>query len=251
VIRHGTGYDMVDVAALAAAGISFCYVPDYCTEEVAEHAIAMILACGRRLTSARRALEESARMGRWDFSHLSSMRCLAGQTVGIIGCGRIGSRVYEKLRSFGFQFLICDPYLPEDRKRELGINVIPREAVFRDSDFVTLHTPLTSETRHMVNSESLRLMKKSAFLVNTARGAVVDTCALAEALRNGSIAGAAIDVYEKEPPACDDPLFGLPNALLTPHSAWYSQDSARRIRELIILEIDRFQAGLPPRHRVV
>jgi len=173
---------------------------------------------------------------------------MAGQTLGIIGCGRIGSRVYQKLQSFGFKFLICDPYLSAERKRELGIEVVDHATVFRNSDYITLHTPLTPETRHLVNARTLAMMKPTAYVVNTARGPMVDPQALAEALKNRVIAGAAIDVYDVEPPRPDYPLFGLPNAILTPHLAWYSENAGRCIRELIVLEIDRFLAGQPPRY---
>ncbi len=150
VIRHGVGYDNVDLAALDKAGIPLCYIPDYCVEEVAEQAIALMLACGRKLISSRKVLEDSSARGRWDFTDVIPIFRIAGRTVGIIGCGRIGSRVYQKLQSFGFKFLICDPYLTEERKRELGIEVVDKETVFRGSDFVTIHTPLTHETRHIV-----------------------------------------------------------------------------------------------------
>jgi D-3-phosphoglycerate dehydrogenase len=248
VIRHGVGYDNVDVAALNKAGIPLCYIPDYCVEEVAEQAIGLILACGRKIVSGRKVLDDSSARGQWDFADVVPMFRMAGQTVGIIGCGRIGSRVYQKLGAFGLKFLICDLYLTEERKRELGITVVDKEAVFRGSDFVTIHTPLTSETRHIVNAETLAMMKRTAYLVNTARGPMVDANALAEALKKGAIAGAAIDVYDIEPPPPSYPLFGLPSAILTPHLAWYSEDAAWRIRELIILEIDRFVAGQPPRY---
>ncbi len=248
VIRHGVGYDNVDVAALERAQIPLCYIPDYCVEEVAEHTIALILACGRKLVSSRRALEDSAARGRWDFAPLIPIYRMAGKTLGIIGCGRIGSRVYQKLGSFGFRFLICDPYLTEERQRELGIEVVDHATVFRESDYVTIHTPLTAETRHMVNARTLALMKPTAYLINAARGPMVDESALADALRQGLIAGAAIDVYDREPPPPDHPLFGLPNVILTPHLAWYAEEGGWRIRELIILEINRFLAGLPPRH---
>ena len=247
VIRHGVGYDNVDVAALENAGIPLCYIPDYCSEEVAEQAIALIFACGRRLETSRRVLAASSARGQWDFNDVVPIYRMAGQTLGIIGCGRIGSYVYQKLRSFGFKFLICDPYLTEERKRELGIDVVDQETVFRESDFVTIHTPLTAETRHLVNSRTLALMKTTAYLINTARGPMVDAQALSDALKKGVIAGAGIDVYDIEPPPPDYPLFGLPNAVLTPHLAWYSEDSGRRIRELILTEIDRFLAGQPPR----
>jgi len=248
VIRHGVGYDNVDLSALDEAGIPLCYIPDYCVEEVAEQAIALIFACARRLFVGRKVLEDSSRHGRWDFADTIPVFRMAGQKLGIIGCGRIGSRVYQKLKSFGFEFLICDPYLSADRKRELGMEVVDKETVFREADFITVHTPLTEETRHIVNRDTLAMMKPTAYLVNTARGGMVDSAALAEALRNGVIAGAGIDVYETEPPRPGDALFGLPNAILTPHLAWYSEDSGWRIRELILLEIDRFLAGQPPRY---
>ena len=138
--------------------------------------------------------------------------------------------------------------LPRNRSASLGIEVVDQETVFRNSDFITIHTPLTAETRHLVNARTLAMMKPTAYLVNTARGPMVDAQALAEALNNDVIAGAGIDVYDVEPPRPDYPLFGLPNAILTPHLAWYSENAGRRIRELIVLEIDRFLAGKPPRY---
>ncbi len=248
IIRHGVGYDNVDLEAAERKGIPVCYIPDYCTEDVAEQAIALMLACGRKITESRKALDDGVRTGVWEFARLKPIRRIAGQTVGIVGCGRIGSRVYQKLRSFGVNFLICDPYLTEERKRELGIDVSSLETVLRQSDYVTLHTPLTPETMRLINSRTLAFMKPSAILVNTARGPVVDQCALADALRSGTIAAAGIDVYDKEPPPENHPLLGLNNAVLTPHAAWYSEEAAQTIRELIVLEIDRFAAGLPPRY---
>ncbi|MBI3944628.1 MAG: C-terminal binding protein [Armatimonadetes bacterium] len=251
VIRHGVGYDNVDVAALTDAGIPLCYIPDYCVEEVAEQAIALILACARRVVGSRKVLEESSARGQWDFARAIPVFQMAGRTLGILGCGRIGSRVRQKLQSFGLKFLVCDPYLGKERLAELGIEqTVDKETLFRESDYVTIHTPLTAETRHIVNRETLKLMKPTAYLVNTARGPMVDHEALAEALRENRIAGAAIDVFDKEPPDPDYPLFSLPNAILTPHLAWYSEDAAWRIREIIVLEVDRFGAGQPPRYCV-
>ena len=248
VIRHGVGYDNIDVAALGKAGIPLCYIPDYCAEEVAEQAIALLLACGRRLAASRRALDISSARGAWDFSATVPIYRMAGQTLGIIGCGRIGSLVYLKLKSFGLKFLICDPYLTKERKEELGIEVVDKETVFHHADFITVHTPLTPETRHLVNEHTLSLMKPTAYLVNTSRGLMVDTQALSVALEKGVIAGAGIDVFDVEPPPPDSSLFRMPNTFLTPHLSWYSEDAGRRIRELVVLEIDRFLAGQPPRY---
>ena len=248
VIRHGVGYDNVDGKALDDAGIPLCYIPDYCVEEVAEQAIALLFASARRIVSSRKVLDESSANGRWDFKDTIPVFRMAGQKLGILGCGRIGSRVYEKLKSFGFEFLICDPYLTDERKRELGIETVDKETLFRESDLITIHTPLNAETRYIVNSESLAMMKPTAYVVNTARGGMVDCDALAEALKKNIIAGAAIDVYETEPPKPDYPLFDQRNAILTPHLAWYSEDAGIRIREIILLEIERAVNGLPPRY---
>lgn len=248
VIRHGVGYDNVDLKALDDARIPLCYIPDYCVEEVAEQAIALLFACARRVVSSRKVLDESSANGCWDFNDTIPIFRMAGQKLGIIGCGRIGSRVYEKLKSFGFEFLICDPYLTAERKRELGIQTVEAETVFRQADLITIHTPLTAETRYIVNRKTLALMKSTAYIVNTARGGMVDSEALAEALQQRSIAGAAIDVYETEPPRPGYALFGQRNAILTPHLAWYSEDSGMRIREIILLEIERAMNGLPPRY---
>jgi len=248
VIRHGVGYDNVDLKALDDAGIPLCYIPDYCVEEVAEQAIALIFASARRVVSTRKVLDESSAAGRWDFKDAIPIFRMAGQKLGIIGCGRIGSRVYEKLKSFGFKFLVCDPYLSDERRLELGIETVDKETVFREADLITIHTPLTPETRHMVNRGTLALMKPTAYIVNTARGGMVDVEALADALQQRRIAGAAVDVYETEPPTADYPLFGERNAILTPHLAWYSENAGMRIREIILLEIERAMNGLPPRY---
>jgi D-3-phosphoglycerate dehydrogenase len=250
VIRHGVGYDNVDVEALTEKGIPLCYIPDYCVDEVAEQAIALIFSCARRIFSSRKVLDESSARGQWDFADVIPVFRMAGRTLGILGCGRIGSQVYRKLQSFGFRFLVCDPYLSETRRQELGIEVVDKETLFRESDFITIHTPLTPETRRIINAEALAMMKPTAYVINTARGPMVDHEALADALRNGVIAGAAIDVFDKEPPDPDYPLFALPNAILTPHLGWYSEDAAWRIREIILLEIDRLAAGQPPRYCV-
>ncbi len=250
VIRHGTGYDNVDVRAMTEAGIPLVYIPDYCTIEVAEQAISLIFACARRVVRSRKVLDESAARGAWDFADIIPMYRMEGKTLGILGCGRIGSTVHRKLKSFGFKFLICDPYISERRKQEIGEKFVDLETLLREADFITIHTLLTDETRHIINATTLSYMKPTAFLVNTSRGPMVDVQALADALRSHAISGAGIDVFDHEPPTPDYPLFGLENAVLTPHLAWYSEDAGWSIREIIITEIDRFLAGQPPRFTV-
>jgi len=250
VIRHGAGYDNVNVPALTAAGIPLAYIPDYCSEEVAEQAIALIFACARRVVSSRTVLDDSIARGRWDFADVIPMYRMEGKTLGLVGCGRIGSIVMRKLKTFGFKFLVCDPYLSATRQQELGIETVSLETVLKNADFITIHTPLNDETRGLINAETLTLMKPSAYLVNTARGPIVNAYDLADALKKGVIAGAGIDVFDKEPPEADYPLLGLPNAVLTPHLAWYSEDAGWRIREIIVIEVDRFLQGEAPRYCV-
>ena len=247
VIRHGAGYDNVDVAALTARGIVLEYIPDYCQHEVAEQAVALMFACARKIVWGRRVLDESVARGEWDFTPIVPMYRMDGQTVGIVGCGRIGSLVYGKLKHFGVKFLICDPYLSDPRKAELGIETVDLETLCRGSDYVTVHTPLKGDTRHLVNAKTLSWMKPTAYLINTSRGGMVDPPALAEALKAGQIAGAAIDVYDREPPPPDFPLLGLDNVILSPHLSWYSKDAERTIREKIIQDIDLFIDGTGPR----
>ena len=247
LIRHGIGYDNVDVDACTRLGIQFAYQPDYCKADVAEHAIALVLACGRKVVWGRKTLDKSSADGQWDFSGLFPVYRLEGKTLGIVGVGRIGSRVYRKMSSFGFNIIGCDPYLSEDLISELGIKLVSREELFRTADFVTIHTPLTDETRHMANAETLGWMKPTAYLINTSRGPMVDHEALAHALKKKQIAGAAIDVYDVEPPPPSYPLFGLDNVILSPHMSWASEEAGWEIRRSILDDILAFSEGRPAR----
>ena len=247
IIRHGVGYDNVDVAAATARGIRVAYEPDYCTNEVAEHAIALMLAGWRKLELGRQVLDESSAAGKWDFEPIYPISTLTGKTLGIVGCGRIGGTVLTRLQSFGFQFLVCDPYLSDERLKSLPATITDRATLLREADIVSLHAVLNEETHHLIGAPELRLMKDTAYLVNTARGGLIDTEALARALREGWIAGAAIDVYTKEPPDPDFPLFGLSNCLLAPHLGWYSEEANWSIREKVLEDFVRFIGGRPPR----
>jgi len=247
VIRHGAGYDNVDVEALTKRGIVLEYLPDCYEHEVSEQAIAMILACARKITWSKKVFDASVARGQWDYSSLGTIFRLHGATVGIVGCGRIGSQVHHKMAGFGVKFLVYDPYLSPQRKSELGVEPVDLKSLCQGSDFVTLHTPLGKETRHMINAESLSWMKKTAYLINTSRGGMIDHEALAGALRSRQIAGAAIDVYENEPPAPDFCLLGLDNVLLTPHISWYSKESEWGVRKKIMQDIGMFLDGTGPR----
>jgi len=250
IMRHGIGYDNVDVAACTRHGIVLGYQTEYCKDDVAEHAIALILSCARKIVRSRKTLEDSSDAGQWDFSDIFPLYRLKGKTLGIVGVGRIGSIVCARLSSFGFTIIGCDPYLSDKRMKDLDIEFVDRHTLFSRSDFVTVHTPLNDETRHIVNAKTLGLMKPTAYVINTSRGPMVDTDALADALKSGTIAGAAIDVYDVEPPPPDFPLFGIENVILTPHTAWASHESGWDIRKSIVEDIIACAGGGLPKYIV-
>jgi len=250
IIRHGIGYDNVDTAAATAAGIRVANIPDYCVQEVAEQTLMLILGAVRHLPEQRLSMERSVAKGQWDFSVVRPVFRMKGKTLGIVGCGRIGSTVLGLVGGLGMKVLVCAPYLSAERQAELGIRTVSLETVLAESDIVTLHTPLNAETRGMIHAAALRRMKSSAVLVNTARGPLVNDADLAEALQKGVIAGAAIDVYDLEPPKPDHPLLSAPNCLLTPHLSWYSEESGWSIREKILEDVIRHLEGRPPRFTV-
>lgn len=250
IIRHGAGYDNIDIESANEFGIQVCYVPDYCREEVAEQAMMLILSCYRRYDRQLDSFEASVQKGQWDFSKVIPINRLSYRTVGIVGCGRIGSIVLQMLRGFNMKVLVCDPFLSELRQQELGIKCLPLEEVLAQSDVVTCHPALNKLTFHFIGERELRMMKPTAILINTSRGSIVDADALAKACKEGWIAGAGIDVFEKEPPAQDFVLRNIPNIILTPHLAWYSEDAGWSIREKIVEDVLRFIKGEQPRYPI-
>ena len=247
IIRHGAGYDNVDVKAATAKRIRVAYEPDYCSDEVAQHAVMLMLASWRKLHAGLEVLEESSKAGKWDFEPIYPIFSLVDKTVGILGCGRIGSLVLEKLKGFNFKILIHDPYLSDERKAQLDAKFVDMETLLKESDIITIHAALTEETLNLIGEPQLKQMKPTAHLVNTSRGGLVDTDALAKAIREKWIAGAGIDVYVKEPPDPDFPLFGLNEVTLAPHLSWYSEEAGWSIREKILEDYVRFIEGRAPR----
>jgi D-3-phosphoglycerate dehydrogenase len=223
VSKYGVGYDTVDVAAATARGILVANVPDYCIEEVSDHALALLLDLWRGTTFYDRAV----RSGTWSAEMKKPMLRLAGRTLGILGGGRIGSRLAEKAVGIGMAVIGSDPYVSA---WPAGVRGVDLTTLLAEADAISIHCPLTAGTRHLVGEAVLRQMKPSAFLVNTGRGGVVDTAALIRALREGWIAGAALDVHETEPLPADSPLYGLPNVIVNPHAAWYSEDSVLELK---------------------
>ncbi|HSB81503.1 MAG TPA: C-terminal binding protein [Candidatus Methylomirabilis sp.] len=217
-VRYGVGVDTVDLAAATERGVVIANVPDYCMDEVSDHALAMTLDLWRGTTFYDRAI----RNGTWSAGMKKPMTRLAGKVAGVIGVGRIGSRFAQKAAGIGMTVLGCDPYLTS---WPALVRPVSLEELLREADVVSLHVPLTAETRHLINEKSLGLMKPTALLVNTARGGIVDTDALLRALTDGRIGGAGLDTLEQEPIPPDSPLLSLPNVILAPHAGWYSDQS--------------------------
>ena len=221
VTRVGTGVDAIDIPAATARGIWVTNVPDYSIDEVSSHAISLVLAQARMLFPHRVA----GREGIWRYRAETPIRRFAGQTLGILGLGRIGSASARKGIGLGLNVIAHDPYLPDERFVELGVRRVDFDTLMRESDFLTLHIPLTDETRRIVDARALALMKPTAYLVNTARGEVIDVDALVEAVRAGSIAGAGIDVLPEEPPPADHPILHDDRIIVTPHIGWASVEA--------------------------
>ncbi|HEV8634460.1 MAG TPA: C-terminal binding protein [Chloroflexota bacterium] len=240
--EYGIGYDNIDVAAATELGVWVTNVPGFCTEEVADHTLAMVLALARRLP----ALDRAVRAGRWGAGAAGPMRRLSSQTLGLIGFGRIGQTAARKASALGLRVLAHSPHTTPERARPHGAEAATLDEVLRRSDYLALVAPATPETRGLIDRAALAKMKPTAYLINCGRGALVDEAALVEALRSGRIAGAALDVHATEPPAPDSPLLGLENVLLTPHAAFYSQESLADLQLSAIRNAIAVLRGEPP-----
>jgi D-3-phosphoglycerate dehydrogenase len=243
VSRVGTGLDAIDIPAATARGIWVTNVPDYAVDEVSTHAITLLLALARRLPR----LLASTQQGVWDSTLARPFPRFKGQTLGVLGFGRIGSATAAKARGLGLNVIAHDPYVSPQTIEALGVQPVAADRLWRESDFLSLHTPLTDETRQIITAQVLAQMKPSALLINTARGALIDEAALQAAVRSGHIAGAALDVLSIEPPPPDHPLLHDERILITPHYAWYSEDSSRQVRVSAAEEIVRVLRGEKPR----
>ncbi len=248
VVRYGIGYDTIDVEAATDNHVLVVNIPDYCFDEVSNHAIALFLCCARRLP----VLSSMTRQGNWAYTgaHIAPMGPIVGQTFGVVGCGNIGRMVARKARCFGVEIIGYDPYLDPSVGLDAGIDLVPLADLLKKSDYISLHTPLNGETRHMIGENELRMMKPTAYLINTSRGPVVDEEALIRALREKWIAGAGIDVLEKEPPVATNPLLKMDNVMVTPHAAYYSDASVVRMRRSVGQEAASVLSGKWPKNLV-
>ena len=241
IARAGVGVDNIDVAAATRRGVPVVNAPAASTISVAELTLAHMLSLARQIPQAH----GSTSAGRWEKKGFEGTE-LFGKTLGLVGSGRIGAEVASRAKAFGMRTIAYDPYLPAAVAAERGIELVSLEALLLDADFVSIHAALTDETRHLIGAKQLSLMKRSAFLVNCARGGIVDESALAASLRNEELAGAALDVYETEPPV-GSPILAAKHTSLTPHLGAATREAQIRVGETIAEEVLRVLAGENPR----
>lgn len=248
IARYGVGVDIVDVDAATDRGILVTNVRDYCTEEVADHAIALWMTLARSLPAYDRATHE----GVWQWQSGAPVRRLRGRTMGIVSFGKIGQAIAHRARAFGTEIIAYDPFLPADVARDHGVELVSKDALLARSDYILMQAPMTKDTRHFLSDAEFAAMKPGAILVNTGRGPTVDNKALYRALTEGHLAAAGLDDPEEEPakratwnPA-DNPIFTLPNVLITPHAAYYSEESIRAAREGAATQVAKVLTGQTP-----
>jgi D-3-phosphoglycerate dehydrogenase len=225
VVRTGVGYDSLDVPAATERKVMVANVPDYCISDLAEHTMALLLTWWRRIAE----LDQQVRTEGWG-RPLKPVYRLEGKTLGILGMGRMGQAVAARARGFGLKLVGYDPYTPPAAFAAVGVEPVGLESLLRASDIVTIHSLLSAETRGIICQKTLRQMKRTAVIVNTARGGLIVTDDLVRALKEGWIAGAALDVTDPEPLPMDHPIRNLPRVLVTPHAAWYSEEAEPELR---------------------
>lgn len=249
MVRYGVGYDNFDLPGATEHGVYAVNVPDYCMTEVACHSVALMLALIRKIV----VCDKGIKAGGWNAHIASPIHDMAKMTLGIVGLGRIGQATVLRAAPLFGGVVACDPYISETVFAKFRVEQADLRTLLQVSDVVSLHVPLIrnvpgyADTYHLIGEPELKAMKESAYLINTARGAVVDTDALIKALQEKWIAGAGIDVLELEPPASDSPLLKLDNIILTPHSAYRSEESMARCRTIVAEEIVRVLQGGEPR----
>lgn len=244
ILTLSVGYDCVDLQTATDRLIPVCNTPAYCTDEVSNHAITLILSLARKI----HLIVPQSRQAVWDYKYTKQIFNFRHKTLGIIGLGRVGRCLVPKAKGFGMKVSGYDPYVENDIFALLGVErKFELEDLLQEADYISIHAPLTAETKHMIDAQALAKMKKTAIIVNTARGPIIDEDALCSALDAGTIAAAGIDVLGKEPPAADNPLLAKQNALVTPHVAWYSEESFKADMIDGMDELERVLKGKRPR----
>jgi D-3-phosphoglycerate dehydrogenase / 2-oxoglutarate reductase len=246
IARYGIGLDTIDIPEATSKGIVVTNVPDYCIDEVSDHALALILSLVRRVV----VLDRSVRAGGWDLAPARPVHRLRGRTLGLVGFGRIARRLAEKTTAIGFRAMAFDPYVSAESMASAGVESGDLDRVLAESDVVSIHAPLTEGSRHLIGLPELRLMKPDAFLVNTSRGPLVDLDALRTVVEEGHLAGAGLDVLEVEPPDPNDPLLRHPRVVVTPHAAFYSEEATVEQQRKAAEQVVAALAGETPPYAV-
>ncbi|MGI5835157.1 MAG: C-terminal binding protein [Chloroflexota bacterium] len=248
IARYGVGVDTIDVAAATRAGIAVCNVTGYCVDEVSEHVLALLLACARHIPQ----LNSSVKAGRWDVTQIApKIERVAGQHLGLIGFGEIARAVAAKAQALVLKVKAFDPFVDGAAMSALGVEKVDEiTCLLQTSDFVSIHVPLSPSTYHLISRRELASMKATAYLLNTSRGSLIDEDALYDALVNGTIGGAALDVLEIEPPSRDNPLLELENVIFTPHAAYYSLTSLLALQTRAAEAVAAVLMGETPRSLV-
>ena len=241
IVEAGTGYNNIDLKAASDKGLLVCNVPSYSTDSVAQMAMMFILMCASSMKQQISMLDRADRRNFTEYLQVDHDE-VCGKTLGVIGEGHIGGRVVALARAFGMQVLVYRRRPLPDRE---GVRYVSLPELLENSDYISLHCPLTEDTRHLISREALAMMKPTAWLVNTSRGPLIDQEALLEALRNHAIAGAALDVQEYEPLDPDSPLFDLDNVILTPHIGWQTKAARQRLLQIIRQDIEAYRNGAP------
>lgn len=226
IVNYGIGVDTIDIPAATEAGICIANVPDFCWDEVADTAMSLLLAITRKVV----LLNNLIKKGVWSRQPAKPVYRFRGQILGIIGFGNIGRTFYKKALPFGFKIIAYDPYVSKESIRDYAVELVPLEQLLRTSDIISIHAPLTPETRGMIGEAELKQMKPTSYIINTGRGPIIKGEALYKALKEGWIAGAGLDVMEKEPPDPNDPLLTLDNIVMTPHYASYTEEAYHELK---------------------
>jgi D-3-phosphoglycerate dehydrogenase len=243
IARYGIGIDTIDLDVATELGIVVTNVPDYCIDEVSDHALALILSLARGVT----LLDRRVRAGSWTPSDARPLHRLRGRTLGLVGFGRIARALAAKAAGLGYRIVTADPFVPDDAIREAGAEPRSLDELLADSDVISIHAPLTPESTHLIGASQFARMKSGAILVNTSRGPLVDLDALRDALASGTLGGAGLDVLESEPPAADDPLLHRDDVIVTPHAAFYSEESLAELqRKAAEQVVDALAGRVPP-----
>lgn len=246
IARFGIGVDNVDIDAATRAGIIVTNVPEYCEDEVSDHAMAMLLTLIRKIPFANKR----AHAGKWEMTAVIPIHRLRGRVLGLVGFGKIPKLVAVKAQAFGLQVQTYDPYLTAETTAKFNVKLVTLPELLSTSDYISVHTPLTPETNRMFNADAFRQMKRGALLVNTARGPLVDVEALVDALEAGQLAGAALDVLPQEPPAPGLRLLGRDDVILTPHTGFYSEESMVDLQTKAAQQVALVLSGKEPRYPI-